>query len=123
MENFELTYGIVEDMQGKWSVHIENGKFKDFYFKIDHLRLTYKDENDKLTLVKDYSEVEDKEVQLDFQYDLMKVPADFENNDGDQYEFEEVARNILIDILMNHKDLYKLEQDEHQTNSEQFDQK
>lgn len=120
MEDFSLTYGIVEDMQGRWAVHLENGKFKDFYFRIEHLRLTYVDDDDKLKMVEDYSEVEDKEVKLDFQYDLMQVPEGYINKDGDQYEFEEVARNILIDILANHKDLYKLEKDEHQTNSEQL---
>ena len=112
MENNTIfNYGVVKDeSDDRWAIHIESGDFTDFIFKIDHLRLTYKTDDDRLKLVESYDEVDDKDVILDFQYDLTSVPNNFEN----------VARNILIDILMSHPELYKLESNnEHQADIEQ----
>ena len=119
--NTVFNYGVVKDeSDDRWAIHIESGDFADFIFKIDHLCLTYKTDDDRLKLVESYDEVDDKDVILDFQYDLTSVPKNFENVDGSQQAFENVARNILIDILMSHPELYKLESNnEHQADIEQ----
>ena len=72
--------------------------------------------------VSSYDEVEEKDVTLDFEYDLTFVPPDYVNQDDDQEEFEHVVRNIVIDVLMNRQELYTMENNEHQTNSESTDQ-
>jgi hypothetical protein len=73
-------------------------------------------------LVKSYDEVENKEVKLDFEYDLTVVPPSYKAQTGDQEEFEHVARNILIDVLMNRQELYTMEQNGYKTNSESVNQ-
>lgn len=120
MTEERITYGIVENEKKEKAIIIEAGRFKDFIFKIDRLRLTYKKEDGTLKIVESYDEVADEEVMMDFQYDLVSVPEAFETNENDQSSFEELAQNILIDILTNHQELYKLESNEHSSNTEQL---
>jgi len=119
----KLAYQVVRDNEDKrLTVHIGNGYFKNFFFKINHLRLTYLTDDDMIMPVTSYDEVDDKDVTLDFEYDLTLVPPDYVNQDGDQEEFENVVRNVVIDVLMNRQELYTMENNEHQTNSESTDQ-
>ncbi len=114
-----INYRVVHDKEDKrLAIQITNGYFSNFFFKINHLRLTFENEQGIMKVVKSYDEVEDKEVILDFEYDLCVVPPTYKPDTGDQEEFEQVARNILIDVLMNRQELYNMETDEHQANTE-----
>ena len=118
-----INYRVVQDKEDKrLAVQIGNGYFENFFFKINHLRLTFEDESGIMHLVKSYDEVENKEVKLDFEYDLPVVPPTYTPQTGDQEEFEHVARNILIDVLMNRQELYTMEQNGYKTNSESVNQ-
>lgn len=114
-----VNYRVVHDKEDKrLAVQIGNGYFENFFFKINHLRLTFENEQGIMEVVKSYDQVEEKEVVLDFEYDLCLVPPTYTPDTGDQEEFEHVARNILIDVLMNRQELYAMETNEHQANIE-----
>lgn len=115
-----IEYRVVKDEKDKrLAVQIGNGYFQNFFFKINRLRLTYETEEGMIKRVTDWEEVHDKDVNLDFEYDLSFVPNEYEQQEGDQEEFEQVARQILIDVLMNRPELYAMEEmNEHKTNSE-----
>ncbi len=111
----EVTYSIVQH-EDRWAILIENGIFNNFKYFILNMRLRYEDEdeegNTQTKIVDDINAVIDKELALDFEYDLVSVPSDYEDQEGRQSYFEDVTRNILIDILINYPNLYKLEKDE-----------
>jgi len=111
----EVTYSIVQH-EDRWAILIENGIFNNFKYVILNMRLRYEDEdedgNTQTKIVDDINAVIDKELALDFEYDLVSVPSDYEDKEGRQSYFEDVTRNILIDILINYPNLYKLEKDE-----------
>ena len=111
----EVTYSIVQH-EDRWAILIENGIFNNFKYVILNMRLRYEDEdeegNTQTKIVDDINAVIDKELALDFEYDLVCVPSDYEDKEGRQSYFEDVTRNILIDILINYPNLYKLEKDE-----------
>jgi len=111
----EVTYSIVQH-EDRWAILIENGIFNNFKYVILNMRLRYEDEdedgNTQTKIVDDINAVIDKELALDFEYDLVSVPSDYEDQEGRQSYFEDVTRNILIDILINYPNLYKLEKDE-----------
>ena len=115
-----IEYRVVKDNEDKrLAVQVGNGYFQNFFFKINRLRLTYETEEGTIKRVTDWEEVKDKDINLDFEYDLSFVPKTYEQQEGDQEEFEQVTRQILIDVLMNHPELYAMEAfNEHQTDSE-----
>ena len=118
-----INYRVVQDKEDKrLAVQVGNGYFKDFFFKINYLRLTFEDELGIMHVVESYDQVEDKEVTLDFEYDLVTVQPSYKIETGDQTEFEQVVRNILIDVLMNRKELYTMEQNEYKTSIESANQ-
>ena len=106
----EVTYSIVKH-ENRWAILIENGIFKNFTFTIENMRLYYED-GDTTKIVSDVEDVVDKDVSMDFEYQLQTVPATYEDSEGKQAFFENVARNILIDILLNYPELYKLSKDD-----------
>jgi hypothetical protein len=110
----EVTYSIVKH-EDRWAIFIESGIFEKFTFVILNMRLRYEDENEagetETKLVEDINEVLDKELALDFEYDLVSVPSEYIDEKGNQQYFEEVARNILMDILVNYPNLYKLDKE------------
>lgn len=116
----EVTYSTVK-YEDRWAILIENGVFKDFVFTIENMRLTYDDEQEdgdiQTKIVENFEQVIDKEVSLDFEYDLKSVPSAYEDVAGNQEYFENVARNILVDVVMNYPELYKIEKEEEQPNS------
>ena len=115
-----IEYRVVKDNEDKrLAVQIGNGYFQNFFFKINRLRLTYVTEEGMIKRVTNWEEVKDKDVDLDFEYDLSFVPNGYKDQEGDQEEFEQVARQILIDVLMNRPELYAMEAfNEHQTDSQ-----
>ncbi len=115
-----IEYRVVKDKEDKrLAVQVGNGYFQNFFFKINRLRLTYETEEGMIMRVTDWEEVKDKDINLDFEYDLSFVPKTYERQEGDQEEFEQVTRQILIDVLMNRPELYAMEAfNEHQTDSE-----
>lgn len=115
-----IEYRVVKDSEdNRLAVQIGNGYFQNFFFKINRLRLTYETEEGMIKRVTDWEEVKDKDINLDFEYDLSFVPNGYEQQEGDQEEFEQVTRQILIDVLMNRPELYAMEAfNEHQTDSE-----
>lgn len=119
MEDTSVDYRIIKDNQDKWAILIDNGRFENFVFRIEHLRLTYKTKDGKLKLVKSYEDVEDEEITMDFQYELSMVPENYKSEENDQKLFETIAENILIDILANYPETYKLESDEHKIDFKQ----
>ena len=110
----EVTYSIVKH-EDRWAIFLESGIFEKFTFVILNMRLRYEDENEagetETKLVEDINEVLDKELALDFEYDLVSVPSEYIDEKGNQQYFEEVARNILMDILVNYPNLYKLDKE------------
>lgn len=114
-EQKEVSYSIVK-YENRWAILIESGVFDKFTFTIENMRLRYEDENEdgetETKLVEDVNSVLDKEIFMDFEYDLKTVPADYIDQEGRQEFFETVARNILMDILINYPELYKLSKDD-----------
>jgi len=114
-EQKEVSYSIVK-YENRWAILIESGVFDKFTFTIENMRLRYEDENEdgekQTKLVDDVNSVLDKEIFMDFEYDLKTVPADYVDQEGRQEFFETVARNILMDILINYPELYKLSKDD-----------
>ena len=53
-------------------------------------------------------EADSENVWLDFQYGLESCPEEYKPADGDEVEFEEHIKNIIIDILVNHPEAYGL---------------
>ena len=115
-----IEYRVVKDKEDKrLAVQIGNGYFQNFFFKINRLRLTYETEEGIIKRVTSWEEVHDKDVNLDFEYDLSFIPPTYTQNEGDQEEFEQVTRQILIDVLMNRPELYVMEEmNEHKSDSE-----
>lgn len=115
-----IEYRVVKDNEDKrLAIQVGNGYFQNFFFKINRLRLTYETEEGMIKSVNDWEEVKDKDINLDFEYDLSFVPKTYKQQEGDQEEFEQVTRQILIDVLMNRPELYAMEAfNEHQTDSE-----
>ena len=121
-EQKEVSYSIVK-YEDRWAILIESGIFDKFTFTIENMRLRYEDENEdgetETKLVEDINSVLDKEIAMDFEYDLKTVPAGYTDKEGRQEFFENVARNILMDILINYPELYKLgKEDEPQKDTE-----
>lgn len=122
MEEESIDYKIVKDNDEKWAILINSGKFKHFVFRIEHLRLTYKTKDGTLKFVEKYEDVQDEEITMDFQYELSMVPENYKSEKNDHKLFENIAENILIDILANHPDTYRLESDEHKIDFKQPNQ-
>ena len=97
---------------------IESGAFNGFKFTIENLRLVYKDVNGELQLVDEKTPENELDIQLDFSYDLVEVPETYESRTEDKKNFEGMLQSIVLDVLMNHKNLYQLGANEHQTNTE-----
>ena len=74
----EVTYSIVQH-EDRWAILIENGIFNNFKYVILNMRLRYEDEdeegNTQTKIVDDINAVIDKELALDFEYDLVSVPS------------------------------------------------
>jgi len=111
----QVSYSIVKH-EDRWAIMIESGIFDKFTFTIENMRLRYEDENEdgetETKLVEDINSVLDKEIALDFEYDLKTVPANYLDAEGRQEYFENIARNILMDILINYPELYKLSKED-----------
>jgi len=123
----EVTYAIekaTEDPDEKrWAIRIESGLFKDFLFTINHMRLYVEDENGKeLVTGENTEELVDKDIQMDFEYDIKYVPSTYVDSklkvqagpvvyENNQAFFEAVARNILMDIVINYPELYSTEKE------------
>lgn len=116
----EVSYSIVQ-YEKRWAIKIESGVFNEFVYTIENMRLTYKDENEdegsQVKLVYDINDVADKDVNLDFEYELRTIPASYIDEEGRQSYFENISRHILIDILLNYPNLYKLEKQQEQQDS------
>ncbi len=110
----ELNYSIVPHQGSQGAVLIESGIFNGFKFTIENLRLVYKDVNGELQLVEEETDSDELDIQLDFSYDLIEVPEVYESKKEDKEHFEGMLQSIVLDVLMNHKNLYQLGADEHQ---------
>jgi hypothetical protein len=124
----EVTYAIEkatsDPNEERWAIRIESGLFKDFLFTINHMRLYVEDEEEDKSLVTDENmeELIDKDIQMDFEYDIKYVPATYKDSklkvqagpityENNQTFFEAVARNILMDIVINYPELYSTEKE------------
>ena len=114
----ELNYSVVPHEGSQGAVIIESGVFNGFKFTIENLRLVYKDVNGKLQLVDEETDSDELDIQLDFSYDLVEVPETYESRTEDKKNFEGMLQSIVLDVLMNHKNLYQLGANEHQTDTE-----
>ena len=114
----ELNYSVVPHQGSQGAVIIESGVFNGFKFTIENLRLVYKDVNGKLQLVDEKTPENELDIQLDFSYDLVEVPETYESRTEDKKNFEGMLQSIVLDVLMNHKNLYQLGANEHQTDTE-----
>ena len=114
----ELNYSVVPHQGSQGAVIIESGVFNGFKFTIENLRLVYKDVNGELQLVNEETDSDELDIQLDFSYDLVEVPETYESRTEDKKNFEGMIQSIVLDVLMNHKNLYQLGADEHQTDTE-----
>ena len=114
----ELNYSVVPHQGSQGAVIIESGVFNGFKFTIENLRLVYKDVNGELQLVDEETDSDELDIQLDFSYDLVEVPETYESRKEDKEHFEGMLQSIVLDVLMNHKNLYQLGADEHQTDTE-----
>ena len=112
----ELNYSVVPHQGSQGAVIIESGVFNGFKFTIENLRLVYKDVNGELQLVDEETDSDELDIQLDFSYDLVEVPETYESRKEDKEHFEGMLQSIVLDVLMNHKNLYQLGADEHQLN-------
>ena len=112
----ELNYSIVPHEGPQGAVIIESGAFNGFKFTIENLRLVYKDVNGELRLVDEETPENELDIQLDFSYDLVEVPETYESRTEDKQNFEGMLQSIVLDVLMNHKNLYQLGADEYQLN-------
>lgn len=123
----EVTYAIEKASEDpdetRWAIRIETGLFKEFLFTINHMRLYVEDENGKSLVTNDnMEELVDKDIQMDFEYDIKYVPATYVDSklkvqagpivyENNQAFFEAVARNILMDIVINYPELYSTEKE------------
>ena len=114
----ELNYSVVPHQGSQGAVIIESGVFNGFKFTIENLRLVYKDANGELQLVDEKTPENELDIQLDFSYDLVEVPETYESRTEDKKNFEGMLQSIVLDVLMNHKNLYQLGANEHQTDTE-----
>ena len=114
----ELNYSVVPHQGSQGAVVIESGVFNGFKFTIENLRLVYKDTNGELHLVDEKTDADELDIQLDFSYDLVEVPETYESKKEDKENFEGMLQSIVLDVLMNHKNLYQLGANEHQTDTE-----
>ena len=114
----ELNYSVVPHQGGQGAVVIESGIFSGFKFTIENLRLVYKDVDGELHLVEEETDPDELDIQLDFSYDLIEVPETYESKKEDKEHFEGMLQSIVLDVLMNHKNLYQLGANEHQTDTE-----
>ena len=114
----ELNYSIVPHEGAHSAVLIESGPFNGFKFTIDNLRLAYKDVNGDLQLVDEETDSDELDIQLDFSYDLVQVPETYESKKEDKENFEGMLQSIILDVLMNHRNLYQLGENEHQTDTQ-----
>lgn len=114
----ELNYSVVPHQGSQGAVIIESGVFNGFKFTIENLRLVYKDVNGELQLVNEETDSDELDIQLDFSYDLVEVPETYESRTEDKKNFEGMLQSIVLDVLMNHKNLYQLGANEHQTDTE-----
>ena len=114
----ELNYSIVPHEGAHSAVVVESGPFNGFKFTIENLRLVYKDVDGNLQFVDEQVDSDELDIQLDFSYDLVQVPETYESKKEDKENFEGMIQSIVLDVLMNHKNLYQLGTDEHQTNTE-----
>lgn len=114
----ELNYSVVPHQGSQGAVIIESGVFNGFKFTIENLRLVYKDVNGELQLVDEETDSDELDIQLDFSYDLVEVPETYESRTEDKKNFEGMLQSIVLDVLMNHKNLYQLGANEHQTDTE-----
>ena len=114
----ELNYSVVPHQGSQGAVIIESGVFNGFKFTIENLRLVYKDVNGELQLVDEETDSDELDIQLDFSYDLVEVPETYESRKEDKEHFEGMLQSIVLDVLMNHKNLYQLGANEHQTDTE-----
>lgn len=114
----ELNYSVVPHQGSQGAVIIESGVFNGFKFTIENLRLVYKDVNGELQLVNEETDSDELDIQLDFSYDLVEVPETYESRTEDKKNFEGMIQSIVLDVLMNHKNLYQLGANEHQTDTE-----
>ena len=114
----ELNYSVVPHQGSQGAVIIESGVFNGFKFTIENLRLVYKDVNGELQLVDEETDSDELDIQLDFSYDLVEVPETYESRTEDKKNFEGMIQSIVLDVLMNHKNLYQLGANEHQTDTE-----
>ena len=80
--------------------------------------MVYKDVNGELQLVDEETDPDELDIQLDFSYDLVEVPETYESKKEDKEHFEGMLQSIVLDVLMNHKNLYQLGANEHQTDTE-----
>ena len=114
----ELNYSVVPHQGSQGAVLIESGIFNGFKFVIENLRLVYKDVEGELHLVDEETNVNELDVQLDFSYDLVEVPETYESKKEDKEHFEGMIQSIVLDVLMNHKNLYQLGTNEHQVDTQ-----
>ena len=112
----ELNYSVIPHKGNQGAVLIESGIFNGFKFIIENLRLVYKDVNGNLQLIDEETDADELDIQLDFSYDLVEVPETYESKKEDKEHFEGMIQSIVLDVLMNHKNLYQLGADEHQLN-------
>ena len=114
----ELNYSIVPHKGPHGAVVVESGPFNGFKFVIENLRLVYKDINGKLHLVDEETDADELDIQLDFSYDLVQVPETYESKKEDKENFEGMIQSIVLDVLMNHKNLYQLGANEQQADTQ-----
>ena len=103
----ELNYSVVPHQGSQGAVLIESGIFNGFKFTIENLRMVYKDVNGELQLVDEETDPDELDIQLDFSYDLVEVPETYESKKEDKEHFEGMIQSIVLDVLMNHKNLYQ----------------
>lgn len=121
----EVSYTIekLDEESERWAVRIETGTFREFLFTIEHMRLYTEDEDGKELVTGDnMDELVDKDVHMDFEYDIKYVPPTYVDNsepvtvntqkfENNQELFEQIARNILMDIVINYPELYSTEKE------------
>lgn len=111
----ELNYSVVPHEGPHGAVVVESGPFNGFKFVIGNLRIVYKDVNGELHLVGEETDSDELDIQIDFSYDLIEEPYKLKE---DKENFEGMVQSILFDVLLNHKNLYQLGANEHQTDTE-----
>jgi len=114
----ELNYSFVPHKEPQGAILVESGPFNGFKFVIENLRLVYKDVNGDLHLVDEETDSDELDIQLDFSYDLVQVPETYESKKEDKENFEGMIQSIVLDVLMNHKNLYQLGANEQQADTQ-----